>query len=100
VPGLSGFTARDLLYLSLGTKLHLQELAKAGLNGMEQTVEKYIESITPDAASSIASPSTLSDSSMMAQMVLAIKQKLLSVATELVSSALKGGDRQVVTCDV
>jgi hypothetical protein len=74
----------------------LQELSKAGLNGMEQTVEKYINSIAPDAVSTIASPTTMSNSTMLAQMVTAIKQKLLSVATELVSSALKGGDRSVI----
>jgi hypothetical protein len=70
-----------------------QELSKAGLNGMEQTVEKYIQEIPPDSMSSIVSPSTVSDSAMLAQMVSAIKQKLFDVATELVSSALKGGDR-------
>jgi hypothetical protein len=68
-------------------------LSKAGLSGMEQTVEKYIEGIAPEMVSSLISPSAISDSSMLAQMVTAIKQKLFSVATELVSSALKGGDR-------
>lgn len=55
----------------------------------------YIDGIAPDSVTSIVSPSTISDSAMLAQMVSAIKQKLFSVATELVSSALKGGDRQV-----
>ena len=55
----------------------------------------YIDGIAPDSLTSIVSPSTISDSAMLAQMVSAIKQKLFSVATELVSSALKGGDRRV-----
>jgi hypothetical protein len=63
---------------------------------MEQTVEKYIEGISSDTISSI-STSAVGDSAMLAQMVSAIKQKLFSVATELVSSALKGGDRCSIT---
>ncbi len=54
---------------------------------------RYIHDMTPDAVSTIVSASAVSDSAVLAQMVLAIKQKLFSVATELVSSALKGGDR-------
>jgi hypothetical protein len=49
--------------------------------------------MTPDAISTIVSPTAVSNSAVLAQMVCAIKQKLFSVATELVSSALKGGDR-------
>ncbi len=59
---------------------------------MEQTVEKYIDGMPSEAISSI-SASSVGDTAMLAQMVSAIKQKLFSVATELVSSALKGGDR-------
>jgi hypothetical protein len=60
---------------------------------MEATVEQYITSVTPDAVAAMISPLNVTDASALAQMVAAIKQKLFTVATELVSSALKGGDR-------